>query len=491
MSKKVLIGLGLCLVVGLVLALASASITKAASTTKALSTNYTLVNLGPSDASVSVQYLLDSGATWTAPSASTTFTITANGGQKIVRQYQDTMTPATGRGSAVVSSDQPLGAVVQVQAIGQTASSGAYSGFTGGSDKFYVPLVSRRLVGASGTTNSQIMIQNTGGSATTVSVQFIPSASGNAYTKSGISIAGGATYYYDLDDETNLTAPWYGSAVVTAASGGTVAVVSNFFTGPNGLQTYNAFASTNIGPKWLVPLFTSRLLNNTSVPLTVQNLSGADIAVNGITLSCTPDPGATGLSPLTVKNSTLVANNGSYFFNPVVDTTNFPALWYGSCTVDAGTANVVVFAQMRIVGTDNAAAYEAINATGTNTTAFVPLVAKRLRNGFATAVTIQNLSSTTDANVTLTYTPSPEYVASGGNATVLSTSTTIPKGTSLIQNQRLTTFAVGTTAMPLEWYGTLTVQSTNSVAIDGFVQLTNVLNPPGDTSMAHGVFTQP
>ncbi len=488
MSKKILNGFGLCLVVSLVLVLASANITQAASTTKQLSTNYTLVNLGAQDAHVVVQYLLDSGATWTAPAGSTNFTITANGGQKIVRQYQDAMTPTSGRGSAVVSSDQPLGAVVQILAVGQTASSGAYSGFTAVSDKFYVPLVARRLSSASGTVNSQVMIQNTGGSATTVSVQFIGAAS---YTKSGISIPAGATYYYDLDDETNLVAPWYGSAVVQAASGGTVAVVSNLFTGPNGMQTYNAFPASSVGPKWLVPLFTARLANGLSAPIAVQNLSGAPIAVNGITLSCTPDAGATGFSALTVKNSTAVADNASYYFNPVTDSTNFPTGWYGSCMVDAGSSNVVAFVQMRTVGTDNAGAYEAINASGTNTKAFVPLVAKRLGNGFASAVTIQNLSSTTDANVTLTYTPSPDYVAAGGSATALTTSTTIPKSASLIQNQRLTTFAVGATAMPSGWFGTLTVQSTNSVAIDGFVQLTNVNNPAGDTFMAHGVFTQP
>src|SRR3989304_6088383 len=124
----------------------------ASSTTKQLSTNFTLVNLSTtSNATVHVDYKLETGATWVAPAASTDFTIAMNGGQKIIRQYVDAMTPATGRGSAIVSSDQPLGAVVQILARGQNpTSSGAYSGFTKADSKFYVPLVSRRGTSGSG-----------------------------------------------------------------------------------------------------------------------------------------------------------------------------------------------------------------------------------------------------------------------------------------------------------------------------------------------------
>lgn len=475
----------LCLVAVAALALSSIGLIGAASTTKSLSTNYTLVNLSASPANVVVQYLLDTGATWTAPPDSTSFTIAANGGQKIVRQYVDAMTPSSGRGSAVISSDQALGAVVQIQARPpQVATFGAYSGISQGSSGYYVPLVSRRGSSASGTTNSQIMIQNAGTSAATVNVQLIGTPS---YTKSGVSIPAGATYYYDLDDEANLPAGWFGSAFVQASGGGQVAVISNFFTGPDGMQTFNAFPASNVGPVWLAPLVTSRLSNGLSTPVAVQNLSGSTIAVNGVTMTCTPDPAATGFSTLTIRNASAIANNGSYFFNPVVDTTNFPTGWFGSCRIDAGSANIVAFVQMRFIGTANAAAYEAINANGTNTKAFVPLVAKRLSNGFATAVTIQNLSASTPANVTLTYAPSPDY---GGSAANLVTTAVIPAGTSLIQNQRLSTFTVGATPMPDGWFGTLSVSSTGT-PIDAFVQLTFINNLPGDTFMAHNAFTQP
>src|SRR6266567_4037049 len=95
------------------LALATVGGVFASSTTKTLSTNFTLINLGTSDASVSVAYYTDTGAVWTADVADTNFTIPANGGQAIIRQYADS-TMTSGKGSAIVSSNQPLGSVVQI-----------------------------------------------------------------------------------------------------------------------------------------------------------------------------------------------------------------------------------------------------------------------------------------------------------------------------------------------------------------------------------------
>lgn len=71
--------------------------------------------------------------------------------------------------------------------------------------------------------------------------------------------------------------------------------------------------------------------------------------------------------------------------------------------------DVVVFVQMRFVtgdpNTEEAAAYEAFPQNTTSTSTFIPLVAKRLGNGFATAVTIQNLDLNNSATITVTYQP--------------------------------------------------------------------------------------
>jgi hypothetical protein len=123
------------------------------------------------------------------------------------------------------------------------------------------------------------------------------------------------------------------------------------------------------------------------------------------------------------------------------------------------------------------------------------LVAKRLSNGFATAVTVQNLSESVATTVDITYTPAPEYVDAGGSATPLVLNDlVIPAGGSLIQNHRILTGAGAVPGMPEGWYGTMLVESEDQ-PINGFVQLTylddiNPALPGGDNFMAHRAFTR-
>ena len=72
------------------------------------------------------------------------------------------------------------------------------------------------------------------------------------------------------------------------------------------------------------------------------------------------------------------------------------------------------------------------------------------------------------------------------NCTVTKTAV-IPAGGSLIQNHRLASGAGSVPELGDNCFGTLVVTSSDQ-AIDGFVQLTNYLNPPGDTFMAHTNF---
>jgi hypothetical protein len=487
---------GLTLAVSLILALTVAigagpgGIAYGASTAKSLSTNFTLLNFGSVTATVAAQYLKDDGSAWASvPAGFTSFTLAPNGGQGIFRQYDPFAgSMGTGRGSVVVSSDQPLGAVAQILARGQTPTSGAYSGINQTSSTYYVPLSMRRRSTASGLSNSQIMIQNAGGSSASVQVQFLGTLGTTDYTKPSFSILPGVTYYYDLDDETNLPVGWVGSAIVSASGGGQLAVVVNLFSGADTLQTYNAFRAESLGTNWVVPLFTSRLANGLSTPIAVQNLSGGTIAVGAVAVNCTKDVSIPG-SNFTMTNTTQILSNAAYYFNPVTDTT-IPAPWQGSCWI-ASSGNIVAFVQMRQIGTSNAGAYEAINAGGTDKKMLVPLVAKRLANGFATVVTIQNLHATNTAHVTLTYVPSPEYVSAGGSAVnIVVGPLDIAGGASLIRNHRLEAGPAAETGLLNGWQGTLAVSSADQ-PIDGFVQLTNVLITTGDTFMAHNAFTQP
>jgi hypothetical protein len=477
----------------------------AASTTKALSTNFTLINMSATNAAeVQVQYLKDDGTAWDAADANEIFSIPANYGQIQVRQYFDTIMSA-GRGSAVVSSSEELAAVAQIQARGQVPTQGAYSGYNAGSAKFYVPLAAKLRATASGTANSQIIIQNVeSSSAVDVTVNLVNNDGTIEYSKQIVDPAAGVSYYYDLADEldANLAAGWIGSAEVVSV-GGNVAVVSSFFTGPDTMQTFNAFPEESLGPKWIAPLFFERLANGLSTVVTVQNLSGGTIAAGGITLNCTKNPNNPGPDMITASLPTALGNTASYSFNPVTDTTMFPdAGWGGSCRIDAGTANVVAIVQMRYVNAPNnfagAAAYEAIPEGGSDDTLIIPLVAKRLPNGFASVAIIQNLDFVNAATVHMVYTPAVECALSICDINkdgklddldvIVPDDAIIPAGGSIQRNHRLASGAESETLLPDGWQGSLVVTSDH--AVSGFVQLTNIASFTGDTFMAHTAFTQ-
>jgi len=461
----------------------------AQSTTKSLSSNFTLVNLVSGANNGQIQYVLQDGSEWRA---SETFSLNGIGDLVIKRQYSDAQL-SPNSGSVVVSTDGPIGAVVQIQARGQTPTSGAYVGVSEGAASANVPLVSRQGSSLSGETNSQIIIQNASSQQIDVKVDLIDSTTGNvSLTKNFPDINPNASVEYDLDTEAGLPTGWFGSASVTSeTAGGQVAVVSNFFTGDNAMQTFNAF--TKVGTSWLVPLFTSRLGNQSgnplSTPIAVQNVSGAEIPIGGVTLTCKRDPSApsTEEPTLTRTNSTPIKNTASFFFNPAPDTSGYPEQWYGACSISSGSANTAVFVQMRFVGGDRAGAYEGILGSGTNTTLVVPLYAKILDNGFASAITIQNLNTTTAANVTLTYKKDPGAPAEL-DCDEIFTGKVIQPGGSLIQNMRIESGANSVPEIPNNCSGSLTV--TSDQPIDGFVQF-DFLRDSGDGFMAHNVFTLP
>ena len=467
------------LVVTTVIAASTLMSASAQSTSKNLSSNFTLVNLVANANNGQISYVLGSGNPWRTPE---TFTLNGVGDQLIYRQYEDDLLDP-GSGSVVVSTDGPVGAVVQIQARnGQDPTSGSYIGVSEGATSANVPLVSRQGSSLSGETNSQIIIQNASAGAIDIEVKLINSTTGATdHTKTFTGVASNASVEYDLDTEGALPAPWFGSASIRSTTvGGEVAVVSNFFTGSNAMQTFNAFTKT--GTKWFAPLFTSRLGNGLSTPIAVQNVSGCDIPIGGVTLTCTKNPNAPGDPTITRSNTAVIKDTASVFFNPAPDDSGYPAEWYGSCKVDTGAFQTAMFVQMRFVGGDRAGAYEGILASGTNTRVIIPLYAKILGNSFASAVTIQNLNEGAAANVTLEY-------KGGAGAAAACTQTlngTIPAGGSLIQNHRIESGANSVPELPNGCFGTLTV--TGNQPLDAFVQL-DFTQQGGDAFMAHGAFT--
>jgi len=479
----------------------------AASTTKSLSTNFTLVNLGSSTAHGTISYYKTDGSVWDADNANEVFELAADGGMVQIRQYGDPVL-TSGQGSVVVSSDQQLGSIVQIQARApQVPSFGAYNGASSGSDTVYIPIVAHQGNSSSGKVNSQIIIQNVDTVALDVDVDLVPRTGyTTTYTKHILSLQPGASFYYDVADETNLgdvNTPWFGSAVISTS--GSVFAVSNLFLGTNALQTFNGTPVENVDSLWNVPLFLSGLSNGLNTVVSVQNISGSEIPAGSLDLACTPDPTRPGLLPLTSTNAAAVPDKGAFEFNTNTNLVDFPRNWYGSCQVSTDTdQDIIGIVQSRYVGvstTNGAAAYELLPSGTTDTTMMAPLILKRLTNGFATVATILNLSSS-DANVTLVYKPSLTEcpvaacdVNHDGSVTAADAITvlkTISPNSSIQRNHRLPISSTSPDAentLPDLWTGSLVV--TSDQPINGYVQITNYLYTNGDRFMSYVAFTSP
>jgi hypothetical protein len=474
-------------------------------TAKTLQTTFTLANMGTLDAGVTISYLTDAGAPWAADAANTSFTLAANGGQKQIRNYFDT-TMTAGKGSAVITSSQPLAAITLLIARSYpTATSGGYEGLGVGGFQNYVPLVMKNRTTGNGLANSQFVVQNLDNSPLFVKVEFVP-ATGSGFSPAtktfATSIATGVSQYYDLDGESLLPNGWFGSAKITAATGaqvaGKVGVVSNLFIGPDLLYTINGFPETSVRVKWHVPYFTSKLANGQNTSVSVQNLSGGSMAVGTLKLDCTADSISAVATPIHLLNTDLIPSNATYEFNSAsLSPTDAPAGWHGSCVVSSttGDKNLAVAVFVRHINNatnGGGAGFMGIpDPVGAEIdkykTVTLPYLNKRLANGVATVISVENLGAT-EATVTLTYKASQEFV--GDPQSLVVPNVKIQPGEALVRNYRLTGVdPVTEPGLPDTWFGSLTI--TSNQPIQAYTFVTNYLNALGDTYFGFNGFPLP
>lgn len=259
-----------------------------------LATNFTLVNMGNGQAQVVVNYYQTNGSPW--GNGPETVVLPGAGSQAIFRQYDPpgsqgnpNLTP--GQGSVVVSSDQPLAAVVQIRPanFSSTWANGAYSGLTQGARRFFVPLVAKQLGTASGIANSQIVVQNLGSVASTAVITLVNTNATVQKSFTTTPIQPGASLYYDLNARSRCRR-WMVWISCGRRPSANVGVVSNFFTG-FAMQTFNAFPETALTTQWFIPLFTYRLSNGLSTPIAIQNLSVRRFRKGGFSCAASQGPG--------------------------------------------------------------------------------------------------------------------------------------------------------------------------------------------------------
>jgi hypothetical protein len=229
-------------------------------------TSYQLVNLGNSPATITIDYYNASGQV--VSGASKSFPSVGPGASVTVLQAVDDPNLGSGRFSVVVSSSQPVAAVVNQQ-LGQSGSTSStppfssYSGAASGATSVTIPVVMHNWFGY----YTDVFIQNVGSGPANVTINYAPTSIGTCTTgASGQSdtvsnLAQFASTMVSQVSKTSLGAPsapgctsytnrFLGGATVTS-NHPIVVVVNQNVQGK--LFTYNGF--TQGGTTLLAPAY--------------------------------------------------------------------------------------------------------------------------------------------------------------------------------------------------------------------------------------------
>lgn len=293
------------ILVSLILILAMASLASADINPGVTSSNTIILNMSSSNsAAINIVYYNANGSI-----AYTNSNVTINPGAVVEVKAQDEPLPAGFSGSAVVSSDQPIAAVTSlkntsVPGAADSITQAAYNGASTASDTLFFP-------SAWGTAFQETVftIQNTSGSAVTVSIQYTERDGTDAGSISA-NLAANGSRSFCLCNSTDVPAGFpsdFAGAIQASTSTPSLAGVA-VTTWSNGRSAaYQALTSSNQGTTLYVPsqfrlngttdyiLFSAINVQNTSTtqsaPVTIEYYNRSDGAL-AKTLTTTIAPGS-------------------------------------------------------------------------------------------------------------------------------------------------------------------------------------------------------
>ncbi len=322
----------------------------------------------------------------------------------------DCPVPAGFIGSAVVSADQPIAAIVNVNNRGTGAAAGQYQG-TDGADvatTISFPLVKNNHVSRTTT----FYVQNASTSPNNITATF--SVNGNTYTKAFNNVPGNAMVVINPSDTTPPVPSGngnVGSLTVVGTqplAGSSLEHQTTAAVGAN-LQASKAFVAADGATTVYCPLYrNAHTAKAQTTGAQVQNVSGGPVDI-----SFTVNAGGSTFGPF---NETNVANGASVTF--YAPTLPIPAGAVGSATIEA-TGNVIAVVNDRGTegGVDRVTTYACFGGGGE--TVNIPL-AKEFAGGNTTGIQVQNVGAA-DTKVTLVY-----KATSGASRTIQSTDAISP-----------------------------------------------------------------
>jgi hypothetical protein len=381
MSKAIRVVLGLSLLVALLIPIGIAS-----AQLGAYGSSFQVQNLANDEATIAITFYNQDGTVATtvsdaidANSSNTYFAVTTPG------------LPDGFNGSAVISADQPIRAIHNLDAGGFVYGASS-SGYTAGADEVSLPLIMRNNSGF----NTWFNVQNAGSGTATVDVSFKAGLSGTDWDHSSVTIEPGAAYTFDQSTMTNLGDVFVGSATVTSNQPVVATVVE---VGPDTLYAYDGFIAGD--PDIIGPLFQ---YNNAGFSSSVQVQNIGDASTN-ITLEYTPSFAGVACEETQTVAAGAAGTFGLFAFaqagNDCFDKNGTNA-FVGSVTVKTNSASqdLVAIVNQHNFSTGKASAYSAFGPDEAKQCTSLPLIMDRNSN-YWTGLSLINVGA--DTTVTIDY----------------------------------------------------------------------------------------
>jgi hypothetical protein len=374
------------------------------------SSAYQIQNLENVAATVQIQYYDQTAGTL---SASGSISVPANGSKTIfpftTGTFGDNITgPATFNGSAVLSSDRQIAAILNTQTSSSPFYGAATDGFSQGATSISLPLIACNNSGF----DTWFNIQNTGSAAANVTVTYVPGSSGATGQTDTAAIQPNAAKTFH-----QATGSPFGTKTCAQLAGadgrfvGSAQITSNqpvvasvMFLGTGGgktLQGYNGFTAG--ADQVNLPLI---MANNSSFYTAIQVQNAGDASTNvtidfGANTIGSGNPVDETFALAAGEAKTLIQLGPVSAFSPSNNWTAVGQYVSGATITQSGNEPLVAIVnQNSTASTSLGSAYEGFSPTGATTTINLPLVAAN-NSGFLTGIQIQALQDGT--NVTIDY----------------------------------------------------------------------------------------
>jgi hypothetical protein len=340
-------------------------------------------NLSASNASVNITFYNTDGST----AGTINDSIGASGSKTF---FPLTQVASGFNGSAIISSDQQVAAVVNVLGNGGVAGA-SYVGQASGNTTVNIPLLMKNNFGY----NTWMKVQNVGTGSTTVNVAYSDGTSASR------TIAQGASDTFNQADETHSAAVF--AATITSGQPVVATVIEE---DPATMFAYNGFSAGSTRP--VMPLVNA---NNFGVITGIQLQNGGG-AASTVTVSYTPAGAGAACSETQTINAGQSATFALSAFQSTVageDCAN-GATFIGSAQVSANSANVPLVAIVnQVLPNTFGEAYGSFDASAATNTIVMPLIMDR-NFGYYTGFNVQNVGAAA-TNVTCSFTGTPYTVS--------------------------------------------------------------------------------